>query len=258
MPEVTEHAPGSFCWMELATSDSAAAKKFYSSVFGWESVDSPAGPDMVYTMLQIGGKDIGALFQENTPGVPPHWSSYISVKSADESAAKAKSLGGTVMAEPFDVMDVGRMAVVQDPLGAVFCVWQPRKHFGSKLVGELNTFCWDELNTTDSRKAMEFYTKLFGWDTKTNEGPMKYTEWINNGMPIGGMMEITPEMGPVPPNWLPYIAVQDCDATAEKAKSLGANFFLPPTDIPDVGRFAVIQDPQGAVFAIVKLSRMGS
>ncbi|MFY9609462.1 MAG: VOC family protein [Blastocatellia bacterium] len=260
MPEVTGHAPGSFCWIELGTSDPDGAKKFYKGLFGWEAEDMPADPDMIYTMLRIRGLDVGAMYklgaEEAAHGVPPHWNSYVAVTSADEAATKAKALGANILADAFDVMDVGRMAIVQDPLGAAFCVWQAKAHFGVKLVGEAGTFCWDELWTTDRKKATEFYTGLFGWTAKASESaaPGGYTEWMNAGQPIGGMMEITPEMGPVPPNWLPYFMVADCDASAAKAKERGGKLQVPPMDIANVGKFSVIQDPQGAMFAIIKLT----
>ena len=260
MPEVTSHAPGSFCWIELNTSDPGAAKKFYTDLFGWAAEDTPAGPDMVYTMLRLRGLEVGAMCalqpEQKAHGVPPHWMTYISVESADDAAAKAGSLGATVLAGAFDVMDVGRMAIIQDPQGATFCVWQAKAHIGAKLVGETGTFGWDELWTTDRKKAAEFYEGLFGWGAKEGDmgGMGVYTEWQNGGQSIGGMMEIAPEMGPVPPNWLPYLMVDDCDATANKATAAGGKLFVPPTDIPNVGRFSVIQDPQGATFAIIKLS----
>src|SRR5437660_632531 len=122
-----ELAPGTFCWAELATTDGPGAKKFYCELFGWEADDRPIGPDMVYTMLKLDGKDVGALFQkdDSMKNVPTNWAQYISVTSADETAAKAQSLGGTVMQGPFDVMEFGRMAVILDPAGAAFCIWQP-------------------------------------------------------------------------------------------------------------------------------------
>jgi predicted enzyme related to lactoylglutathione lyase len=124
------HAPGSFCWIELATTDGEAAKKFYGELFGWEAQDNPMGPGMVYTMLKLNGKDVGALYEkgEEMKQVPTHWASYVSVESADEIAAKAKSLGGAVIMEPFDVMEHGRMAVITDPTGAVFSIWQDKQH----------------------------------------------------------------------------------------------------------------------------------
>src|SRR5436190_17308530 len=133
-----EHAPGSFCWTELTTTDGPAAKQFYAELFGWEAQDNPIGPDMVYTMLKVGGKDVAALYQKGPEmqAVPTHWVSYISVASADEAAAKAKELGGTVIQEPFDVMEHGRMAAITDPTGATFCVWQPNQHKGVGVKGE--------------------------------------------------------------------------------------------------------------------------
>lgn len=251
-----EHAPGSFCWMELATTDGPAAKNFYGELFGWDGQDIPIGPGMVYTMLAANGKGVGALYQkgEEMKQVPTHWASYISVTSADETAAKAKALGGTVVQEPFDVMEHGRMAVIADPTGAHFCIWQPKLHKGMDVKGVTNSLCWNELLTNDTEKAKDFYTKLFGWQSKTDSGATPYTEWINGQDHIGGMMQILPHMGPMPPNWGIYVAVDDCDATAQKATSLGGRQYVPPTDIPNVGRFAVLSDPQGAVFNIIKLN----
>jgi predicted enzyme related to lactoylglutathione lyase len=253
MPEVTRHEPGSFCWAELATSDAEAAKKFYTRLFGWSFSDSPAGPDTVYTMLQKKGKNVGALYNPGPQGggAPPHWTTYVTVASADASAKKAKDLGGKALAEPFDVMDVGCMATIQDPQGAVFCLWQPKKHIGAEVVNEPNAMCWCELDTTDLESAKRFYTGLFGWGTKVGGD---YTEFQRDGTSIGGMMKIPKEWGPVPPSWLIYFAVEDCDQTAAKTAELGGRAVVPPTDIPNVGRFAVLSDPQGAVFAIVKLT----
>ena len=251
-----EHAPGSFCWIELATTDGPGAKKFYGELFGWEAHDSPVGPDMVYTILRLDGKDVGALFQkgETMKDVPTHWASYISVTSADETVAKAKSLGGTIMKEAFDVMDVGRMAVITDPTGATFCIWQPKKHQGVGVKGEPNSLTWNELLTKDTARASDFYTKLFGWLDNTHGGAMPYTEFMNGDTHAGGMMQIAPQMGPVPPHWGIYFAVDDPDAAFKKATSLGARAIVPPMDIEKVGRFATISDPQGAVFSIIKLT----
>jgi uncharacterized protein len=259
MPETTNAAPGIFCWFELGTSDAEAAKKFYGELFGWTANDSPAGPDMIYTILRRDEKDVGALYkltaEHKAKGVPPHWLSYVLVASADKSAAKATELGGTVTMGPFDVGDMGRMAVIEDPSRAVFALWQPAASSAKLLRDEPYTLCWNELWTSDTTKAIEFYTKLFEWTTKTSDmGSMVYTEVMTGGKPIGGMMTISPEMGKVPPHWLGYIRVEDCDVTADKAKALGAVLHMPPTDIPNVGRFAVIQDPQGATFAIIKLA----
>jgi hypothetical protein len=258
MPEVKSHAPGEYCWIELNTSDVAAAKRFYFDLFDWQAEDEGAGTDMAYTHLQIGGLNIGAMCalqpESLAQGVPPHWMSYMAVENADEAAAKAAALGGTVVMGAFDVMDAGRMAILQDPQGATFCVWQAKASIGIALVGnEIGTFGWNELWTTDCAAATTFYTGLFGWSAKADAAPGGYTEWQLNDQSIGGMMKIQADMGPVPPNWLPYFLVADCNATAAKAIAGGGKLFVEPMDIPDVGRFSVIADPQGATFAVIML-----
>lgn len=252
------YKPGTFCWVELGTTNGEAAKKFYTGLFGWTAEDNPVGPGMVYTMLFLDGKDIGALYQMppemTAQGIPPNWLSYVAVASADESGAKAKKLGATLMKEPFDVMTVGRMAVVQDPTGAVFAIWEGRDHKGASVVNVPGSFCWNELMTTDTAKDGEFYSGLFGWSRDTqNFGPIEYTMFANGERPAGGMLKITPEMGPIPSNWLVYFAVADCDASTKKATELGSKVMKAPDDISGVGRFSILIDPQGAAFALIKL-----
>ena len=258
MAEVSRHNPGSFSWAELATSDAPAAKKFYTSLFGWGVEDNPfgSGPDDIYTRLQISGKDVGALYpmrpEQRQQGVPPNWLPYVTVTRADEAASKAKALGGKVLMEPFDVMTFGRMAVIQDPAGATLAVWEPREHIGAQRVGENGAFCWMELMTRDAAAAGKFYAGLFGWTLKPSTFDGNYTELWQGETPVGGMMAITPEMGPMPSYWGVYWQVGDVDASAAKAKSLGAKVMVGPQDIPTVGRFAALQDPQGAMFSIFK------
>ncbi len=252
MPEVTHHEPGSFCWAELATTDDGSAKKFYTTLFGWSFEDSPAGPDMIYTTLKKNGKSVGALYKmrPDQKGMPPNWMTYVTVVSADEAAKKAKELGGKLLMEPFDVMDVGRMAIIEDQQGARICVWEAKKHIGAEVVNEPGALCWAELDTTDTESAKRFYTGLFGWGAKVSD---TYIELQQGGTSIGGIMKIPKEWGPVPSNWLVYFAVTDCDATAKRTGELGGGTIVPPTDIPGMGRFSVLRDPQGAVFAIYKL-----
>ena len=258
MQETADYAPGTFCWAELATTDSDAAKKFYTELFGWTFEDSPVGPDMVYTMLRLDGKDVGALYkmtnEMSQQGVPPNWLSYVSVKSADESAEKTKANGATLLKEPFDVFTVGRMSIVQDPTGAVFALWQAGTHKGAAIYNVPGSFCWNELYTKDTAKAGDFYSGLFDWTKNVQQfGPMEYTMFQNGERAAGGMLAPTPEMGEVHPHWLVYFAVTDADAAAKRAGELGAQVFVSPTDIPGIGRFSVLQDPQGAVLAIIKL-----
>ena len=253
----TQHAPGTFCWPELTTTDPQGAKKFYTSLFGWSFVDNDMGQGGTYTMLQLKGTEVGALYplekEQLSRGVPPHWNSYVAVESADQAAAKAKQLGATVLMEPFDVMDVGRMAILQDPTGATFCVWQAKKHIGAGVLNEPGALCWTELMTSDTAKAEKFYTGLFPWKAEAMKSPkMTYTLFQRGTTSAGGMMQITPEMGKMPSHWLVYFEVADCDGTVAKAKGMGAKITVPATDIPNMGRFAVLQDPQGAPFAIHK------
>jgi uncharacterized protein len=258
MQESTELKPGTFCWVELATSDDAAAKTFYTQLFGWTFDEHQMGPGMVYTMLKLDGKDVAGLYKlmpdQEAQGVPPNWLSYVSVTDADEAANKAKTEGATILKEPFDVFTLGRMAVIQDPTGAVFALWQAKDNKGSAVFNVPGALTWNELMTNDTKKAGDFYSTVFGWTRDVqNFGPLEYTMFNNGDRPNGGMLQITPEMGPIPPNWLAYFAVDDCDAKAQKAAELGGQIMKPADDIPGVGRFAVLIDPQGAAFAIIKL-----
>ena len=258
MTEFNQYVPGTFNWVDLATTDTEAAKKFYTGLFGWSFADLPAGESMVYTMLYLDGKDVAGLGQlaeeQQAQGIPPHWMSYVSVTSADEVAKKVKALGGQVIMEPFDVLDSGRMAVIQDPTGAMLSLWQPRTHIGARVANVPVSLSWNELATTDTAEAGRFYSQLFDWEMQVNEsGPMIYTTFINQGRMNAGMMKIPADWGNIPPHWLVYFAVAGCKQSAEKAQALGATVLVPPTDAGDVGRFAVIQDPQGAVFAIIEM-----
>lgn len=256
MPERKSYVSGTPNWVDLQTTDQAAAKQFYSGLFGWDFDDQPidAANGVYYSIATLNGLDVGAIAPPDATavGVPPHWNSYVSVDDVDAVAAAVAPAGGTVIAPPFDVMDAGRMAVLQDPTGAVFQVWEPKQHVGTRIQREPGSLCWTELVTTDTKAAQTFYTSLFGWAAKTGGAqPDEYTEFSVNGVPGAGMMAIRPEWGPnIPAHWTPYFQVSDCDASAAKARALGAEVGVPPTDIPNVGRFAMLADPQGAKFAI--------
>ena len=257
MPDVTSHTPGTFSWPELATLDQKAGATFYRDLFGWKVNDQPMGPGETYTMFELRGKPVAAAYtmraEEKQSGAPPHWNNYVTVKSADEAVKKAQSLGAKVFAPPFDVMDVGRMAVLQDPTGAVFQVWEPKKHIGAMIVGEPGTLCWTELTTSDLKAAEKFYIGLFGWTPKHSapSAGMEYTEMSNNGQQGVGMMPKPPGMpAHIPSYWMPYFMVTDVDGASAKAKQLGGKAMVGPQDIENVGRFAIIGDPQGAVFAL--------
>ncbi len=255
MTHIDKHPAGSFCWIELATTDQKAAKDFYSSLFGWSPQDSPIGPNEVYTIFKLEGRDAAAGYtlreDQRAHGVPPHWMPYIAVDSADDAATKAKELGGTEVMPPFDVMDLGRMAVIQDPTGAHFCVWQARKNTGIGIAGVAGSLCWADLSTPDAKRAGDFYSGLFGWRIMADEKDKSGYLHIKNGEHfIGGIPPSAHRQPGVPPHWLAYFWVDDVDASAAKAKQLGAKSCVDPMTIENVGRMAVIADPPGAVFAI--------
>jgi predicted enzyme related to lactoylglutathione lyase len=248
MGERTSHSPGTFSWTDLATTDSEGAKRFYTGLFGWDIDDRPIPGDGVYTMLLRDGKEVAALF-EGQEGMPTAWSSYVTVESADATAAKAADLGGTPMGDPFDVMDAGRMAVIQDPTGAVVSVWEPHGSIGAQLVNGPGALSLNQLNTTDPEAAQRFYGGLFGWRTEEVAGGDQPYWGIYNGDRLnGGMMQLPPD-APAPPHWLVYFGTDDVDADAGRIGDAGGIVLVPPTDVPG-GRFLAAQDPQGAVFGL--------
>jgi len=253
MPNVDKHPAGAFVWVELGTTDQTAAKNFYASLFGWSANDMPMGPGDYYTIFRLEGRDAAAAYTlrpERSGSAPPHWMLYISVESADDAAARAAQVGGRVLAPPFDVYDAGRMAVVQDPTGATFSLWQPKANQGIGIAGVDGTLCWADLMTTDVARARQFYADLFGWEITPGQKDESGYLHIKNGEAfIGGIPPVGPQAG-VPPHWLLYFLASHCDSAAAKAKSLGANIYYGPTTMEGVGRWAVAADPQGAVFAL--------
>ena len=260
MPVMQKYRPGDFCWVELCTSDIDSAKAFYRGLFGWSHEDLPMTPESAYTMLKIGGRNTAAMYPldagQRERRVSPHWTLYINSANVDETAQKIKDAGGTILTEPFDVFTAGRMLVARDPGGASFCVWQARDHIGSEIRNEDNTLCWPELATRDATQARGFYQTVFSYGTKISQagGGIEYTEWQIDGESIGGMLEMNEQWGDMEPHWMPYFQVADCDAVAQKAGELGGNLLHGPDDIPNVGRFALIQDGQGARFYVIKLT----
>jgi len=260
MTTFTKHKPGTFSWIELMTTDTDSAKKFYGGLLGWTFEDNPIGPGMVYVRAKLGGKATGGMFTmgADMKGVPPNWTSYIAVEDVDAITKKAVANGAKVMKDAFDVMDYGRMSVIQDPSGAAIAFWQAKSHHGVEVKQEVGALCWNELYSTNVDAAGKFYAQTLGWKTEAMDmGPMgTYTlfqdpETGKKGN-IGGMMNMPPNMKGAPSFWLSYFEVADVDASTKKAAELGGKVMMQPMDIPNIGRFSVVTDPQGAALALYK------
>ena len=255
MPTRDSYAQGTPNWVDLQTTDQAAAKAFYAGVFGWSYDDQPMDGDAVYSIAKIGDESVAAIAPQSpelvAAGAPSMWNTYLAVDSADEASAKVGPAGGTVAMEPFDVMDAGRMAFVLDPSGAAVALWQAGQHIGSSLVNEPGTVIWNEL-ITDNPAAVSFYEQVLGVTTATAEmGEGKYTMFQVAGKEVGGTTP--PQMEGVPNHWHVYFAVTDADASAAKITELGGSVMVAPFDTP-IGKMAVVTDPQGAVFSLFQAS----
>jgi predicted enzyme related to lactoylglutathione lyase len=261
--ELKTFVKGVFCWADLNTTDPLGARKFYQDLFGWEVQEFPM-PDGngTYAMCSLGGKNVGGIAplgeDARKMGAPPHWLNYIATDDVDAAARKVQELGGKIFAGPMTFEGMGRMAVVADPTGGVFALWKSANADSGEFgLGEPGHACWQELTTTDIEVAKAFYTKLFDYTLDPMpmaEGSTYYvikTTDLEKPMEAG-MMPNPPEMKDNPSAWGLYFAVTDCDATARKAVDLGGKILHGPENIPNIGRFAVLQDPQGAVFSILK------
>lgn len=241
---------GKFVWREVFTRDTEAAKRFYSQLFGWTWEDRPMGEDFVYTLFKNGDAQIcGMMNLDELPGdssqIPPHWASYVSVESVDETVETAVAEGATVLSECHDIPEVGRFAVMQDPQGAVFHLMHFFKGDGEDTPPGLHDFCWENLTTHEPARAKAFYEKVIGWGTEPmGEGTTVFTR-LKNGEPCG-----LASMGPAGdghPAWTPFVNVASIVETTAKVRALGGQVFVERTEIPEVGAFGVIQDPTGAV-----------
>jgi uncharacterized protein len=258
MSEVSTYPPGAFCWVELATTDLAAAKGFYGTLLGWDTRDETVAPGATYTTVRVDGKSVGGMYAMSRPdaeaGHPARWLSYVSVANVDDTANRAAGLGSKLVVAPSEVSDLGRMAVIEDPEGARLALWQARRHIGAAVVNQPGAVCWTELTARDAVKAADFYASLFGWTPKVaGSGPEGYTEIYVRSIPIGGILTMNNQPPDAPAEWTPYFVVTDCDAGAGKSGAAGGRVEYGPADIPNVGRFAWLRDPQGARFAIIQL-----
>jgi hypothetical protein len=242
---------GRFVWHDLVSKDTKTATKFYTQLFGWKAKEH--GPD--YTMIEVDGREIGGFVHLNEDHAPAHWVGYVTVENVDATVDRARSLGAKVFCPPRDIPNVGRFAILGDPQGAVLSpitlTTFPPEPTGLPPAG---TFCWNELVTDDVAAAETFYVALYGWTTKKMEmGPAgTYTIFERGDKHAGGLMKKPETAKDTPPHWLHYVAVANVDTIVAKAEGLGAKVFVAPQDIPNIGRFAILQDPVGAVFAVFK------
>jgi predicted enzyme related to lactoylglutathione lyase len=244
-----DYPPGTPMWVDLGTPDVEASIRFYGDLFGWSASDPVEGGGG-YRFFEQAGKMVAGLGPLMAPQQPTAWTSYVAVADADATVAQARDAGGMVFSEPLDVMDVGRMAIVADPSGAALGLWQPRRHTGAEIVNEPVSLTWNELDTRDTEAAKPFYKAIFGWDAQADDA---YTTWQLDGRPVAGMMAMPPQVpAAVPSYWLAYFAVEDTDAVVASASELGAQVLVAPRDI-DAGRFAVLADPQGATFGVIRM-----
>jgi uncharacterized protein len=261
MPDRDSYQPGTPCWVEYSSPDLDASIEFYGGLFGWEVPESEnAEQTGGYRIALKDGKPAAGMMPQMQEGQPAAWATYVSVEDAEATAAAVKENGGTVVAEPMDVMELGRMSIFTDDGGAFFGAWQPGTFHGAVVVNEPGGVAWNEVNTRDRGAAKEFYGGVFGWDFEdmTNEGGETYSMIVVGERPVGGILDLTERNVPeqIPAHWQVYFSVEDVDATIESAKAAGGSVMMEPIEIP-FGRFAILTDPHGASFAVIALSERG-
>lgn len=255
----TRYDNGVFNWVDLMTSEPEAAKIFYGQLFGWTFDDRPTDMGTVYSMAMKGDRAVAALFEMaedlKQHNMPPQWQSYINVADVDTSVQRWQDQGGTIVTPPFDIMAAGRMAVVQDPTGAIVSLWQPKDHIGAELVNEINTFCWAELQTRGSDAAGEFYKAIFDWEIEVDEKPPYYLMGKVNGKLNCGIFDMDRVGLPatISVKWAVYFNVDNLDTSMDIVKANGGTVMMDPVII-DPGRFTTIVDPQGGILTIMEVN----
>jgi predicted enzyme related to lactoylglutathione lyase len=261
-----DHYPsGVPCWIDTAQPDPDAALDFYGALLGWEFIGPgtmPGYPPGKYYVARLRGKDIAGISSQ-PPGAPltPMWMTYVAVDSADEAAARAREAGGTVQVEPFDAPPAGRMAVLLDPAGAVFCVWEAGIRRGAQLINEPSAWAMSILNTNDPDRAKRFYLALFGWETEMF-GPVtlfRLPGYVGGEpeQPVARDVVAVMAAGDGESGWSVDVWVADADRAAATAADLGGSVVVAPRDIPGF-RNAVLADPQGAVLSVSQLVAAGA
>jgi predicted enzyme related to lactoylglutathione lyase len=254
MAEFTSYAPGTPCWVDVTSPDLDKTIEFYGDLFGWEAHRVPQPEAGGYTMFTLRDLYVAAGSPPQQEGMPSHWTTYIASDDVDDTAAKIRDAGGTVLMDPFDIFDSGRMTVAQDPTGAIFGVWQAGNHHGAQLANEPGTVTWNQCETNDPARAAEFYQSVFGYEIDEMDmgGDQPFRVLKVGGKGVGGVREQVPQTGDVPPHWSTVFAVADTDETCKRAGELGGTVVMEPMDLPEIGRIAVLQDPVGAVFQVIQ------
>jgi predicted enzyme related to lactoylglutathione lyase len=255
MPEVKQHQPGTPCWLDLMVPDVEKARAFYGALFGWDF--QVGGPETGhYTLGLLGGRMAAGIGQiPPGAGFPAAWTVYFAVNDASATAESIKARGGQVMVGPMDVMGEGRMAIAADPTGAVFGIWQPQRHKGAGVVNEPGSMAWTEVATRDAARARDFYAAVFALEPQKMDAPDLHYWTLHKAQPaVCGVMQMTDEFPKdIPPHWMAYFAVPDTEAAVRTIVERGGAQKVPPFDTP-YGRVAVVSDPFGAVFSVIKLS----
>lgn len=242
---------GTPCWVDLAVDDLQRSAQFYSGLFGWE-IEFGSEEFGGYSMCSKDGKSVAGIGPRQSPDQPLVWTTYLAVGDVDKIAGKITEAGGQVLEEPFDVMDLGRMAVVMDTVGAAFGLWQAGKHVGAELASEVGSLVWNELRSRDLDGAKRFYEAVLGYTYEDMPGDEPYAMFKVNGETAGGFC-VVPAGTPaeLPAHWLTYFQVEDADASAAKVTELGGQIVSPAQDT-EYGRIAVVSDHQGAVFSLIQ------
>jgi predicted enzyme related to lactoylglutathione lyase len=244
MGEVKEYPEGTFCWIDLGTTDVAGAKAFYGALFGWEFADMGGAG---YTLCRLDAQDVAGI-HEHAEQEGVQWSSYVAVEDVEAATVRARELGATVKVDPIDVPGTARMSVIRDPSGAEVSLWQSEGFQGARLVNEVGAWSWNELTTPEVEAATAFYGELFGWMAKEVPAPIPRASLTMGDLLVGGLHVPAPEEDPTP-RWTVSFRVADADRTVERAQELRGRVVLPPIDIP-IGRFAIVADPAGAAFTV--------
>ncbi len=245
-------------WADCGTTDLDAAEKFYAEVFGWTSERVIAADGEEYSIQRLDGNMVCGIYELNdevrSMGVPPNWGTYVEVDDLDATLELVKTEGGTVLDGPIDMPEVGKMAFIQDPVGAYLRLWHSAPQHGGEVFNIPGAMTWNELMTKEPEKAAKFYEKVLGVKAETMEGPKPYTTLNVGGRTVAGILKQTPEMGDMPASWDVYFASDDVDATVKKVIDAGGKALKEPFVIPVGGRMAVLQDPQAAVFEVIKMA----